>query len=215
MARASTAAKAGRRAGAVDPELVLLPQPPRRARTVAIAVMGAVALAAASLGWSLRGEVGYALGATEPLELDAPPGPNDARFATASGRYVRLHVSLDEARALRLSRFGSGDERVAPAREAPGVWVAYVVPDGMPAARFSPPALVAGRLVPLDRAGPRWRGLASAIERSAGGPVAHGWLLMDGWDPSAASWLVGLEIMLVVFAAWNVYGIARVLRRAK
>jgi len=69
-----------------------------------------------------------------------------------------------------------------------------------------PPALVAGRLVPMRSAGARYLGLAATAGDDA-------WLLVDGVDPRSSSWALGFELMLLAFAAWSLTSLYRVLRK--
>ena len=69
-----------------------------------------------------------------------------------------------------------------------------------------PPALGAGRLVPMRSAGARYLGLAATAGDDA-------WLLVDGVDPRSSSWALGFELMLLAFAAWSLTSLYRVLRK--
>jgi hypothetical protein len=63
-------------------------------------------------------------------------------------------------------------------------------------------------------AGPRHRGLATAIERATGSTVPPGaWLVVDGEGPESARWTILLAAMFLGFAAWNAVAIARIVRK--
>lgn len=64
-----------------DPELVALPAPPRRDRTLAAVLMLVTAAASVAMCWALRGEVGYAFRRAVPASIGDltgwQPGTND------------------------------------------------------------------------------------------------------------------------------------------
>ncbi|MBV9945254.1 MAG: hypothetical protein JOZ69_00210 [Myxococcales bacterium] len=88
------------------------------------------------------------------------------------------------------------------------------VPDGQ-TGRWQPPRSFAGRLVRLDAAGPRHRGLPEAIERATGErPPERAWLLVDGEEPAQSRWVLVLAATFLGFALWHGATVARLLRRA-
>jgi hypothetical protein len=90
------------------------------------------------------------------------------------------------------------------------------VPSGQENGRWEPPRSFTGRLVRFGAAGPRHRGLASAIERTTGRSIsADSWLLVDGEAPESARWTVLLAAMFLGFAAWNAVAIARIVRKVR
>jgi hypothetical protein len=194
-------------------ELPELPPPPQWQRKLTLAVMGVTALVCGLLAWSLRGDAIYALQGGGPLEL------GDLRVAELSpgiaNRYVRGYAHLESSPAVHYARRADPDRyQLLPVAGAPEVWVEHRVPRGLDGPRFTAPSRVSGRLVPLDDLGIRHRGVADAVAR-AGVPDGggHRWLLLEGVDPQSERWALALALMLAAFAAWNVWGIARILRR--
>jgi hypothetical protein len=79
--------------------------------------------------------------------------------------------------------------------------------------RFVPPTSFVGRLVPVASAGLRYRSAREGVEAVGGARVAEdAWLLVDGAAPAGARWAIGVLGMLVAFAAFNVWGLVRLLR---
>ena len=200
-----------------DPELLALPDPPRRERTLTVIVLVVAALAALAMVFALRRDVAYALGASAPASLgdlhDVPPaslGQNDNRFVHAEGM-------LGAAGGIRYERpFANDTFRTLPVAGRPNVWVDVRVPAGEETGRWEPPHSFAGRLVPFDTAGPRHRGLARAIEQTTNERIpADAWLLIDGEEPEGSRWALMLAALFLGFAVWNMVAIARILRRVK
>ena len=193
-----------------EPEFRNLPPPRRSSRTATLALMAVTALLSAALAWGLRAEVMFALTEREAVEL--------GDYASAKlgseleGRLVRARVHTD-APALSFRRpFDAASHRVAAAAAAEGDrrWVVYAVPASADGPRFVPPSLVTGRLVRVEDAGPRYRGLGGALSAHGG---ASGWVLLDGDSPTDLSWIIGLEALLLAFVAFSLGGIFAVLRR--
>lgn len=194
-------------------DLVALTAPPRWQRTLTLTVMAVTALACVAVAWSLRGEALYALSDQVPIDLgqlrDAPLGAQHAN------RYVRGTAHLEPSPTVRYARTADADQyRLAPVAGITGVWVEHRVPADLAGPRYVPPSRVAGRLVRADTLGARHRGLGTALEQAQGpGRASSTWLLLDGIDPHASRWAVAFALLLLVFAGWNVYGIARLIRR--
>lgn len=205
------------RAPGDDPELLALPAPPRRERTATLVVMALTSLAALGMCAALGGEAIYALSPGRPQEVAdlsaLAPG------ADLANRYVRGQGLLGTPGAVRYGRPAEGDSfRLAPVAGNHRIWVEIRVPEGFEGPRFVPPSTFAGRLVPLADAGLRHAGLRSAVEeQSPAGTslAADAWLLVDGNSPRASRWALALVGLLLAFAAWNLLGIARILRRVR
>lgn len=191
-------------------------QPPRRtARAVTVVVMAMTALAAALLAWGLAGEARYGLGENKALDLGL--------LATAElgeqheERYVRARAMLDGTMAADFRRpFEPNGYRIALAKAGTAGdarWVVYSVPPAMAGPRLVSPTLVAGRLARVADLGPRYRGLAASLKDLTGVDQSAAWVLVDGANPQGASWVVGLEVMLLVFLAFAATSIVLVLRR--
>jgi hypothetical protein len=96
------------------------------------------------------------------------------------------------------------------------VWAEVRVPPGGENIRYVPPTQVTGRLVRFDAAGPKHRGLASAIRDATGQEIPQGaWLLVEGDAPAGSRWAVLLIALFAGFAAWNVAVTAKLLRKVR
>jgi hypothetical protein len=200
---------------AEDPELLALPSPPKRERTVTLLLLAATAIVSCLMMLAVRGDVAYALSASAPASL------GDLRDADASSaldnRFVQGHGALGAVGAIRFERPFEGDSyRISPVAGRRDLWVEVRVPAGEENGRYMPPTTFGGRLVRFDDAGPRHRGLASAIAAATGESVPPGArVLVDGEVPADARWAVALGALFLGFALWNVAGIVRFVRRAR
>jgi hypothetical protein len=202
-------------AASSDPELIALPAPPKRERTITVILMLITAVFALGMAASLFGEARYALTSGTPVDVGdlatlKPP-------ADLTNRYMRSTGQLGTTGAIRYGRAAEGDSfRLAPIAGNPKVWVEIRVPEGFEGPRFVPPSTFAGRLVPFDRAGIRHAFLRSAVKEQTQVDVpADAWLLIDGSSPRASRWAVALMVLFVGFAGWNLVGVARLLSRVR
>jgi len=199
----------------VDPELVALPAPPRRERTLAAVLMLVTAAASVAMCWALRGEVGYAFRRAVPASIgelaDWKPGASD------SGTYVEARGLLGTTGAIRYSRPLEGDSfRLQPVAGNPGLWVEIRVPEGMEGPRFIPPTNFAGRLSSMRDAGLRHGGLARSVHTQTSVVIPpDAWILVDGASPRASRWAVALFGLFAFFTLWNVVSTIRILRPVK
>jgi hypothetical protein len=70
-----------------------------------------------------------------------------------------------------------------------------------------------GRLIPFSRAGLRHNGLPEAVADAGSAHIPSGsWLLIDGESPSSTRWALGLIALFVGFAAFNLWGLYRLLK---
>ncbi len=207
--RAQRAEQLDEASNSLDEGLENLPRPKRTMRTVTIAVMAITIALCGWLTWTLRGEALY--GATEGKVLEIGVFTRAKLDERLNNRYVRALVELRGVKAVRFRRPLDRDEyRIAMASQ--DRWVAYRVPETLSGPRFVPPGLVAGRLVRVSDLGPRFGGLAPALAGASGQPVDQAWVLVDGHSPQAAGWLVGFELMLLAFLAWNGLALVRITR---
>jgi hypothetical protein len=207
---------------ALDPELVELPDPPRRARTLTVLFLAIAAAVALLATLSIRREVAYALAGGSPAALgDLRLAPAGA-LAESENRPVRAEGMLGAAGGIRYERpFVDDSFRALPVvgrAEPLDMWVEVRVPAGLDGGQgaWAPPRSFAGRLVRLDAAGPRHRGLRAAIEEATHEHIpADAWLVVDGEDPPDARWAIAVSMMFLGIAAWNVAVAARILRKVR
>jgi hypothetical protein len=199
--------------GEVDPELVALPDPPKKERTLTVLLLALTALASMAMLIALRGDARYAFASATPTEAGDLHVAQVASFE--ANRFVHAQGMLGAAGAIRYEHaFESDSYRVWPVAGRRDVWVEVRVPAGAENARYVPPTSFTGRLVPLDSAGPRHRGLAASVRAVTGEEVPDGaWLVIDGEQPADARWAVALMFLFAGFALWNGVAIARILRR--
>jgi hypothetical protein len=201
----------------LDPELVALPRPARQGRTLTLLVLMVAAAAAVAMAVALRGEVTYALSSPVPVSLgDLRTTPAET-LAANQNRLVRAEGMLGVAGGIRYERLLVDDTfRTLPVAGRSDVWVDLRVTEGQENGRWEPPGALTGRLVRFSAAGPRHRGLESAIEQSTHAPVPAGaWLLVDGEEPEGARWAIVLAGLFVACALWNVVAIGRIVRKVR
>ncbi len=195
----------------MDEELVALPAPRRPFRRITFAVMTITALFSLYLALGLRGELSFALKGGTPDdigELSAfRPEPLKAN------RWVRAEGALSQNEVVRYARPLEKDAyRLAPAEDNRHIWVELRLPPDTDGDHFVAPASFVGRLVPAHAAGLRYHALSEAAAE-AGHPLPRdAWLLIDSESPSGTRWVLGLEALLVGFAAFNVLGLIRLAR---
>jgi hypothetical protein len=201
----------------VDPELLALPEPPKRGRTLTVLVLAVTALASVAMMFALRRDVAYAFAPGTPTDVGdfrtAPP----ATLASLENAYVTAHGMLGVAGGIRYERpFHDETFRALPVAGRPDVWVEVKVPPGKENPRWGPPRSVTGRLVRFDATGPRHRGISEAVAVANGHPVPHGaWLLVDGEQPAHARVSVALCALFLAFALWNAWTIGMLVRRVR
>lgn len=200
-----------------DPELVALPRPSRRERTLTILLLSLATLAAGAMAAALRGEVTYALSSPVPVNVGDLRTATGETLAASANRLVRAEGMLGVAGGIRYERMLVDDTfRTLPVAGRNDVWVDLRVPAGEENGRWVPPVSMTGRLVRFAAAGPRHRGLAAAIQQSAHVTVPQGaWLLVEGEEPEGARWAILVAALFVCCAAWNVAAIGRIVRRVR
>ena len=197
---------------ALDPELEALPEPRRPWRRLTFATMAVTAAASAGLAIALLGLVAFSLESGPPRNLGSLTSVQlDGRY---ENRWVRGSATLsapaiEYRRPLEPDRF-----RLAPVEGSGGrIWVESRIPSELDSARFVPPTSFVGRLIPFSRPGLLHVALDDAVERAGAGPVPEGaWLLADGEAPQGSRWVLGVFALLVLFVAFNVWGIVHLLR---
>lgn len=195
-----------------DADLEALPEPRRPGRRLTLVAMTLTALAALAMAYALRGEARYALESGPPAELDELAQLH--LRPELANTWVHGNALLGTSGAIRYGRPLESDTfRLAPVAGNRHLWVEIRVPPGMEGPRFVPPTSFVGRLVPFDRAGLRYASLPEAVGGAGGSQVPAGsWLLIDGESPSSTRWALGLVGLFIAFAAFNVWGLARLIR---
>jgi len=192
----------------LDPELLALPDPPRRERTLTVVVLALAAALSLAMVFALRGDVAYALADRTPAGIGELRTTSSETLAGNENRLVHAEGMLGAAGGIRYERPFVDDRD--------DLWVDVRVPSGLESGRWEPPRGFTGRLVRFGGAGPRHRGLASAIGRTTGSGVPpRAWLIIDGEDPESARWTLLLAILFLGFAVWNGMAIARIVRTVR
>jgi hypothetical protein len=200
-----------------DADLEALPAPRRPFRRLTLAVMGVTLVASLGLALALRNEVAFSLSSSGPRPIGElsrfRPGGGDANtWVQAQGE-----LEVDGAIAYRRP-LESDSYRLSPVAGTHKLWVQVRVPsddDDPDHKRFVAPTSFVGRLVPASRGGLRLSQLGNAIA-AAGRPALPGdaWLLIDGEAPATTRWALGLVVLLLGFAGFNLFGLRRLLRPA-
>jgi hypothetical protein len=201
----------------LDPELLGLPDPPRRERTLTVVVLAFAAALSLAMVFALRGDVVYALAGTTPAGVGDLRTATSESLAANENRLVHAEGMLGAAGGIRYERpFVDDTFRTLPVAGRDDAWVDVRVPAGLENGRWEPPRAFTGRLVRFGGAGPRHRGLAGAIQRATGTGVPRlAWLIVDGEDPESARWTLLLAATFLGFAAWNGVAIARIVRTVR
>ncbi|AKU98627.1 hypothetical protein AKJ09_05291 [Labilithrix luteola] len=197
----------------LDPELLELPDPPKRERTLTVVMLVVTAIASIAMIFALRRDAAYAFTDAHPADLgdliQTPEG------AFQENRFVRGQGMLGAAAAIRYERpLTEGSFRLMPVAGRPNVWVEVRVPAGAENVRYVPPSQFTGRLVRFETGGPKHRGLAAAVKDATGQDIPQGsWLLVEGDAPQSSRWALLLVALFAGFAVWNVAVMAKLLRR--
>ena len=174
--------------------------------------MAVTTLAALAMALTLRADARYALESGPPAEVDDlthfQPAP------ALANRWVHGQALLGTQGAIRYGRPLDGDTfRLAPVAGNNHIWVEVRVPEGMEGPRFVPPTSFVGRLLPFSSAGLRHQDLPDAVAAAGGAHVPAGsWLLIDGESPSSTRWSLGLIALFIGFAAFNLWGLYKLIR---
>ena len=200
---------------AIDPELLDLPDPPKRERSVTVGMLVFTAFASLAMVVALRGDATYAFAPAQATDLGDLGSAPAAAFV--ENGFVTGTGMLGAAKAIRYERpLVSDSFRLMPVAGRPNVWVEVRVPAGSENIRYVPPSQFTGRLVKFESAGPKHRGLAAAVSDATGQKVpAASWLLVEGEAPTGARGAILLVLMFLGFAVWNVTAAAKLLRKVR
>jgi hypothetical protein len=192
-----------------DSELADLPTPRRPWRRTTLFVLAVGAVGSMWLALSVLPDVVYTLRGGEPVGLgELGTKTLDPKLAN---RWVQGAGELSVTRAIRYERPLERDTyRLAALTGNARLWVQVRVPANEEGPRFVPPASFVGRLLPVSDLGLRQKGLREAVEAAGLEPPRDdAWLLVDGESPQGMRWVMGLFVLLVAFAAFNVLGLVR------
>jgi hypothetical protein len=200
-----------------DADLEALPPPRRPWRKLTLVVMSVTLLGSLALTLALRGELSFSLSGQPPRGLGEL-----SRFAPQAAdanTWVQGEGELEVRGAIAYRRpLESDSYRLSPVSGTDKLWVQVRVPsdDADPDhKRFVPPTSFVGRLVPASQGGVRLSQLGGAIAEAGRPPLpSDAWLLIDGEAPATTRWTLGLVALLLGFAAFNLFGLRRLLRPA-
>lgn len=173
--------------------------------------MAVTAVLALWLAGSLLSQARYALESGPPRELGSLTHVQltpDMENSWVHGDAELADRSVEFRRPLDSDRF-----RLAEVAGNPAVWVELRVPAGVEAEHFVPPNSFVGRFIPFAKLGLRHSALSEAVKAAFGNPPPpSAWLLVDGEAPATTRWTLGLIGLFLAFAAFNVWGVVRLLR---
>lgn len=173
--------------------------------------MALTALFALRLSLGLRGELAYSIAGGTPHDIGDLSRLRPEQLKANS--WVRAEGSLSPDAVVRYARpLESGGYRLAPIEGNRSFWVELREPPDTDSEHFLAPASFVGRLVPARGAGLRYRALRDAAAEAGHSLPGDAWLLIDGESPAGTRWVIGLQALLVGFAAFNVLGIVRLAR---
>lgn len=194
-----------------DPELEALPVPRRPWRRATLATMVVVTALSLAASWALLATARFSLQKGPPHELGSLTNVQlgaALENTWAHGEADLADKSVEYRRPLDSDRF-----RLVEVAGNRGLWVELRIPAGIEPEHYVPPNSFVGRIVPFAKAGLRHGALADAIGGAYGRrPAADAWLLIDGETPATTRWVLGLIAMFVAFAAFNVWGVVRLLK---
>jgi hypothetical protein len=173
--------------------------------------MALTAVAAVFVGFALRPLALFALRTEGPAEI----GPlTDVQLdGSAENSWVHATGELAESGIEYQRPLDSDTYRLVSVKGTPRLWVELRVPPDIESEHYVAPNSFVGRLVPVRKAGLRHAALGDAVEAATARALpGDAWVLIDGEAPANLRWAIGLELLFAGFAAFNVWGIARLLR---
>jgi len=115
----------------LDPELLALPDPPRRERTLTVVVLGFAAVLSLAMVFTLRRDVAYALATRTPAGVGELRTASGETLAANENRLVRADGMLGAAGGIRYERpFLDDTFRTLAVAGREDVWVDVRVPAG-------------------------------------------------------------------------------------
>jgi hypothetical protein len=200
-----------------DADLEALPPPRRPWRRLTLFVMGTTLLGSVALLFSLRGELAFSLTSQAPhgvgeLSKLVPQRSDENTWVQGEGE-LEVQGAIAYRRPLENDSY-----RLSRVSGTKSLWVQVRVPrddDDPEHKRFVPPTSFVGRLVPMGHGGVRLSQLGGAVDEAGRPPLpSDAWLLIDGEAPATTRWTLGLALLLLGFATFNLFGLRRLLRPA-
>ncbi len=172
--------------------------------------MGLTAVAATMVGAGLLPLARYAIEAGPPRDVGDLTHVQLGR--SSANRWVHAVGPL-AARGVEYQRPLDSDRyRLVQSADNPRVWVELRIPKDIEPEYYVAPNSFVGRLVPLENAGLRYGAVADAAETILGHALPSGtWVLIDGESPATTRWSVAFVALFAAFAAFNIWGIGRLL----
>jgi hypothetical protein len=172
--------------------------------------MFVVAVLSVAAAWALVTAARFSLQKGPPHELGSLThvqlGPS-LENAWAHGEAELAERSVEYRRPLDPDRF-----RLAEVAGNGSIWVELRIPSGIDPEHYVPPNSFVGRLVPFANAGLRHSAVVHAARFFGRPPPDDAWLLIDGEAPATTRWAWGLIALFLGFAAFNVWGMVRLLQ---
>src|SRR5262245_3773474 len=129
----------GRGSDELDPELLDLPDPPKRERTLTVALLLLTAVASLAMVVALRRDAAYAFAPAHARDVGDLTAVSTDGFV--DNEYVQGRAMLGAAHAIRYERpLVSGSFRLMPVAGRPNVWVEVPVPPRGENIRWVPPS---------------------------------------------------------------------------
>ena len=178
----------------LDPELVLLHQPPALRRHLTLGLMALVAAAAIMLVITLRRDVAYFFSRPEVQDLGEAPGLDPSTLVPNT--FVRVAGTPMASETVHFGRvLLGGDYEVFPLAGQRRLFVQVPAPSGG-AQPTSARREFAGRLVTLGQLGARYASLQRYLSTSMGMPVsADSYLVLADEPPVSYSWALWLGLL--------------------
>ncbi|HET9960399.1 MAG TPA: hypothetical protein VFQ61_38170 [Polyangiaceae bacterium] len=192
-------------------DLAELPAPHKPFRRITFGVMALTAILSLALASGLSGELTYSLRGGGPQDLGELEQMSDRAFRPNA--WVRGAGALSADSVVRYARPLERDTyRLAQVEGNPRLWVELRVPLEADGEHFVAPGSFVGRLVQSEAAGLRYSALEEAARDAGHALPKDAWLLIDGESPASTRWVIGLQLLLLGFAVFNVGGILRLAR---
>ncbi len=178
--------------------------PPQGQRMAALTVMAAAVVAAMAMVLTLRADLSYSLGDSQPTDLGHVQALEPSELA--SNTYVRVEGIPTVAHALTFSRGLGSKYRVFPLAGQRNVYVQIADEGGESFVRSE----FTGRLVTFEDLGGRYAELARVMQREMHLPVTgESFLLLADEPPSTYAWAWIVSALCLAFVLLDLFFILR------